>query len=167
MVYIPSIILMLFSWGCVTNSGTQQNSWVLLDKAEDIECSQWPIPDSDIDTQSLKVIEANGKVGFVSTGRTRTSQSVRYWTKFTGETAIEVSHLKKLEWGSDPEYLGFSTLGQGPLIILEQGSKSRSIEFRNPSTNIIKFSKRLQLALQHTCLLMMAQWLAHKRIWWR
>ena len=144
MSYKYLILHTIFFYGCVTGQDYKQNSWALLEKAEEIDCSPWPVPESDIDTQNLQVVHANDKIGFVTTGRSRTAQVVRYWTRFEGSLDLEVSDLKKLEWGADPKYLGFSNLGQNPLVILEQGSKGRSIEFRNPSTNIIKFSKSLE-----------------------
>lgn len=130
----PLLLLVLTISGCQIFDKTETLSkWDALQAAQSVECSPWPKPPQDLDVTNVSVLTGKS-VGFVSEGRTRRGEKVRYFTPFDGNIPIKAERHGAIAAPSGTKFLGALEWNGKFFTLTENRGSKPVLELRQPTS---------------------------------
>ena len=117
--------LMLLT-GCITeNSKKVESEWKDLDRVGAIQCSVWPLKQSEIDIANM-IASGAGEGGFVATMRLRNGSMLPVMAETRGRDKINSDDLKSFPIGRDAYVVAMSEWGHEPIAFVVQNKNDRA-----------------------------------------
>lgn len=134
-----TMVLLMLTTGCTTGNTEHKSDWVVLDSAESIDCSSWPLREKDLGIDEISFYPASKS--FLVQGTSRNTSSFSYQIPFDDDYRVDLDGVPSFQIGRAAVVAGLSKIGDlDQVIVFEEKQGKTHVQFRSSKSNVIDAS---------------------------